>query len=160
MSAAMRSPETEAFWQAFCRLHGVAEDARHDVFAFGDNQATQDELIELVLNGPKRATAALVLEFEAVGDPLPVVGCHSIVLDGSGRPRCVVRTTQVDIRPFAEVDAQFAWDEGEDDRTLASWRDGHRRYFTRACAKLGTAFTEDMPVVLERFALVWAPGTS
>ena len=156
----MRTPETEAFWQAFCRLHDVPVEARHDVFAFGDDRATQDELIDLVLHGPKRATAALVLEFEAAGDPLPEVGCHSIVLDGSGRPRCVVRTTRVDIRPFAEVDAQFAWDEGEDDRTLASWLDGHRRYFTRACAKLGTEFQEDMPVVLERFALVWAPDAS
>ena len=47
--------------------------------------------------------------------------------------------------------------KGEDDRTLASWREGHRRYFTRACARLGRTFSEDLPVVLERFTLVWAP---
>jgi uncharacterized protein YhfF len=148
---------TEAFWQEFCRLHGVAPQARHDVFAFGDDPAVQNELLDLVLHGPKRATAALVLEFEAAGDPLPVVGGHSVVLDGAGRPRCVIRTTEVRTVPFDRVDAAFAHDEGEDDRTLASWCREHARCFTRACARLGRTFTPDLPVVLERFELVWAP---
>jgi uncharacterized protein YhfF len=149
--------EVEAFWREFCRLHSVPADARHDVFAFGDNPALIDELLALVLHGPKRATAALLLEFETAGDPLPVVGGHSVVLDGDGRPRCVVRTSEVRIVPFAEVDAAFAFDEGEDDRTLGSWREGHRRYFGRVCARLGRSFAEDMPVVLECFELAWAP---
>lgn len=156
----MSESEIERFWQEYCALHGVAVEGRHDVFAFGDNPATQDELAELVMTGPKRATAALVLEFEAVGDPLPVPGVHSIVLDGRGRPRCVIRTTQVEVRPFREVDPAFAWDEGEGDRMLASWIDDHRRYFTRACDRLGHRFDEDMPVVLERFELVWVPARS
>lgn len=57
---------------------------------------------------------------------------------------------------FREVDERFARDEGEDDGSLASWRDGHRRYFRRACARLDRRFTEDLPVVLERFELVGA----
>jgi uncharacterized protein YhfF len=154
---AVRTDEVEAFWRGFCRLHGVPPDARHDVFAFGDNPALIDELLGLVLHGPKRATATLLLEFETKGEPLPVVGGHSVVLDGGGRPRCVVRTTEVQVVPFAEVDEAFAFDEGEDDRTLASWREGHRRYFGRVCARLGRPFAEDLPVVLERFELVWAP---
>jgi uncharacterized protein YhfF len=156
-----RADEVEAFWDEFRRLHGVPTDARRDVFAFGDNPALIDELLDLVLRGPKRATATLLLEFEAAGDPLPVVGGHGVVLDGAGRPRCVVRTSEVRVVPFAAVDAAFAFDEGEDDRTLASWREGHRRYFGRVCARLGRPFAEDLPVVLERFELVWvrSPGT-
>ena len=147
----------ERFWRTFCTRHGIDPGTRRDVFAFGDDPAMQDELLELILHGPKRATAGLVLEHELAGDPLPVAGAFSVVLDGAGRPRAVIRTTAVDIRPFSEVDAAFAWDEGEDDRTLASWREGHWRYFTRACARLGRTFSEDLPVVLERFTLVWAP---
>ncbi len=66
-----RADEVEAFWREFCRLHGVPTDARHDVFAFGDNPALIDELLALVLHGPKRATASLLTEFETKGEPLP-----------------------------------------------------------------------------------------
>ena len=69
----------------------------------------------------------------------------------------MIRTTWVGVVPFRDVDERFAWDEGENDRSLASWRDGHRSYFSRVCARLGQEFSEDMPVVLERFELVWAP---
>jgi len=41
------------------------------VFAFGDSPEMADELAHLVLDGPKRATAGLVLEFERDGEPLP-----------------------------------------------------------------------------------------
>jgi uncharacterized protein YhfF len=151
--------EIEAFWREFCRLHGVEPQARHDVFAFDDSPALQDELLELVLHGPKRATVSLVLEYEASGDPLPAVDAHSVVLDGSGHPRCVIRTTGVRVVPFGEVDEAFAYDEGEGDRTLAIWRENHHGYFSRACAALGRPFTEDLLVVLERFELVWAPAS-
>jgi GNAT superfamily N-acetyltransferase len=85
----------------------------------------------------------------------PVADGYSIVTEFDGRPRCVVRTTWLDQRPLREVDAVFAWDEGEGDRTLADWMDGHRRYFGRVCPSLGIAFSDDLPVVLERFELLY-----
>ena len=133
----------------------MSPEQRYDVFAFGDTPALADELLALVLVGPKRATAALVLDFERSGDPLPEPGVHSVVLDGRGEPGCIIRTIEVAVKPFDQVDARFAWDEGEDDRTLETWRKWHRRYFTRQCASWGIAFDERMPVVLERFELVW-----
>ena len=147
----------EAFWLAFCCERGVDPAARRDVFAFGDSPALADELLGCVLQGPKRATAGLLLDYEAAGDPLPEAGGYAIVLDGAGRPRCVLRTTEVRVVPFREVDAAFAWDEGEGDRSLEWWREAHRAYFSRACTRLGREFGEDLPVVLERFELVWAP---
>jgi len=155
MGSGPRSPAIEAFWQAFCRARGVSPDQRCDVFAFGDTAAMANELLALVLAGPKRATAALVLDFERSGDPLPEPGAYSVVLDGRGEPGCIIRTTGIERRPFDQVDARFARDEGEGDRTLATWRAGHRRYFTRQCAGWGIAFEERMMVVLERFELVW-----
>lgn len=69
----------------------------------------------------------------------------------------VIRTTEVRIAPFAEVDEAFARDEGEDDRTLDSWRREHRKYWTRVCAARGVTWSETDDIVLERFALVWPP---
>ena len=78
-----------------------------------------------------------------------VRGERWIVLAGRGHPRCVIESTEVSYRRFGEVDAAFAHDEGEGDRSLAYWRQAHRKYFGR----LGK-FSEDMMLMCERFRLV------
>jgi uncharacterized protein YhfF len=71
------------------------------------------------------------------------------VLDGSGGPVAVIETVELTRRRFDEVDEAFAFDEGEDDRTLTSWRTAHRNYFGRQ----GT-HAPDMLLCCERFRLV------
>ena len=88
----------------------------------------------------------------------PQVGELSIILDGADQPLCVVETTEVAVRPFNKVDAQFARDEGEGDRTLAYWRQAHERFFTRSLASMGRKFSETMPLVCERFRVVYPIG--
>ena len=56
------------------------------------------------------------------------------------------------------VDDDFAWDEGEGDRTRADWLRGHRGYWQRVCRARGAEFTEDLEVVFERFRVVWPPA--
>ena len=113
-------------------------------FAFGDGPALADELLELVLKGVKTATCSTEDEPNT-----STPGERWIVRDGRGTPRCVIETLEVSYRRFGEVDAAFAHDEGEGDRSLAYWREAHRRYFGR----LGK-FSEDMMLMCERFRLV------
>jgi uncharacterized protein YhfF len=113
-------------------------------FAFGDSPALADELAALVLAGTKRATC-----WAAVDGPLTHVGKRMVMLDGAGRPRAVVETVNLVKKRFHEVDATFAWEEGEDDRSLEAWRNAHRRYFTRK-----GQFAEDMLLCCERFSVV------
>ena len=113
-------------------------------FAFGDNPTLADQLLELVIKGVKTATCSTEDEPNTSAP-----GERWIVLDGRGEPRCVIETTEVTYRRFNEVDATFAHDEGEGDRSLAYWRDAHRAFFGR----LGT-FCEDMKLTCERFRLV------
>jgi uncharacterized protein YhfF len=47
------------------------------------------------------------------------------MLSGDGKPQTVIGTVGHTLRRFDEVDASFACDEGEDDRSLASWREEH-----------------------------------
>jgi uncharacterized protein YhfF len=117
-------------------------------FSFGDSQALADELGGLVISGRKTATCA------TPSDPnLSRPGDRWIVLDGAGRPTCVIETVEITMRRYDEVDAAFAYDEGEDDRSLDAWRRAHRNYFTRQ----GT-FGETMMLVCERFRLVEVLG--
>jgi uncharacterized protein YhfF len=113
-------------------------------FAFGDGPALADELLELVLNGVKTATCSTEDE-----PNLSTPGERWIVLDGRGAPRCVIESMEVTFRRFGDVDAAFAYEEGEGDRSLAYWRDAHRRYFGRQ-----EKFSEDMMLMCERFRLV------
>lgn len=146
-----RSPAVEAFWRAFADSAGV--DAPYEAWSFGgtDTPELATELGLLVRDGPKRATTGLLADHERDGEPLPSVGGYSVILDGSGEPVCIVRTTAVDTKPFGDVDEEFAWVEGEGDRSLSYWRDAHIRFF----AGEGTPIADDDLVVLERFELVW-----
>ena len=77
------------------------------------------------------------------------VGKRMVMLDGAGRPRAVLTTIELTLRRFDEVDAAFAFDEGEGDRTLACWRQAHRVYFGRR-----GQFADDMPPWCKRFRVV------
>ncbi|MEL6151962.1 MAG: ASCH domain-containing protein [Chloroflexota bacterium] len=131
--------------------------ATFDAWGFGDSPEMMDELGALVLNGPKRATASIVIEYEAEGEPIPPVGDISIILDGQENPLCIIETTEITIAPLNSVDTQFAWDEGEGDRTVAWWLDAHRRFFQRTCEANGWAFADDMDTVFERFRVIYPP---
>ena len=147
------------FWLAFARsAPGVDESRFYESFFFADTQDSADELAQLVVAGRKRATAAALWSFEAEGKRLPVPGDLSVVTDWAGTPKCVIETVSVDIVPFNEVTEDFAATEGEGDGSLAYWRQAHRAFFSRECARHGREFTEDMLVACERFKVVYCPA--
>lgn len=125
-------------------------------WSFGDTPALADELLDLVLSGRKSATASLVVEYDDVSEPQPRKGDLSILLDGAGDPRALIRTTRVDVVPFSEVTAEFAYLEGEDDRTLESWRESHERYWRRALAGTAHEFDPSLDVLCERFQVLYS----
>lgn len=157
MSQPLDTDSAERMWSEYAAAHPTAIRAcpDHTVERFGDSVELADELLALVIEGRKRATAELVEEFVVNGDPLPRIGSHWIACDGRGQPRVVLRTTELRLGTIASADESFAWDEGEDDRSLESWLTGHRRYWTRTCAARGATFSDDDEVVFERFTVVW-----
>jgi uncharacterized protein YhfF len=66
----------------------------------------------------------------------------------------------VRVGPLSSVDDQFAWDEGEGDRTRADWLEGHTTYFKRSHAAAGIPFHPDIPVVFERFEVLYQVAES
>ena len=138
----------EAFWREFVAATGI--DGEYTAWGFGSDPEMLTELGLLVRDGPKRATASLPSEYEP-GEPLPAVGDLSVILDGAGAPLCVIRTTDVETRRFGDVDEEFAWTEGEGDRSLTHWRKAHIEFF----ASQGVDVSDDDEVVLERFELLW-----
>lgn len=146
-----------AFWHRAVAA-GVASPATPQPAAepFGDSAEMADELLALIVDGPKRATASAHDAYLLDGDPLPEVGRLSIATDGSGRARAVLRTTDVRIGALSSVDDQFAWDEGEGDRSRAMWLADHEAFFRRWLPEVGLAFHRDLPTVFERFDVIYS----
>jgi uncharacterized protein YhfF len=91
----------------------------------------------------------------AAGGAQPKVGDYSVLLRGDGTPVAVIRTTHARVGTLSSVDEQFAWDEGEGERTREWWLAAHRRYFRRTFAAHGWKYDNDLEVVFERFVVVW-----
>lgn len=147
------SQEILTFWEQ-CRVHRPdLPSALPEAWAFGATPGHADELLDLVLAGIKTGTSSSLWDCEHEGEPIPQPGQWNILLDGAGTPRAVVQTTHIDVVPFSQVSAEHAYAEGEDDRSLESWREVHERFW-RQYSTDPRGFSPTMPVVCERFTLV------
>ena len=157
-------PDSDAvseFWLRAARAADLDPAAEPPAWSFADTPRLADELLQAVLDGRKTGTSTSMLELTDDGEPVPQPGELSIVLDGAGAPRAVIRTTAVRIAIFDDVDAEFAASEGEDDLSLAAWRDGHERYFRRVLERRGLSVDDvgGLEVVLERFEVVYSESS-
>ncbi|KAK1464864.1 hypothetical protein CMEL01_12219 [Colletotrichum melonis] len=123
-----------------------------DVTAFGDNPALKDELLDLLLQGKKTSTTTW---------PIPEalhwgVDDLSVILDGKGEPKAIIKTTSFERCKFRDVREEFALAEGEGN--YQEWRDGHKRYFERS--EDSKDFSEDVEVLCEWFEVVYPQTTS
>ncbi len=147
----MTHPSVAAMWQRFRALHPEAPVAIPLTYHFCDNSADAKVCADLVVKGQKQATAASLVELEMVGYPVAQPGDYALITDLEGEARAVIRTTTVEIRRFGDVDAQFAWDEGEGDRSLAWWREAHLAYYQRVLADSGIRVDDELMIACERF---------
>ena len=153
------SPKTLLFWQEYLsslkNINGV-EQQLYEAFHIGNGEESANYGAKLIKEGIKIATSALLWEYQIANKPLPEVGSLSIVEDGKNEPVCIVETIEMEIKPFADIDSQFAYDYGEWDRTLASWRKHCWEYYVEYCRSLQKEPARDMPLVCERFQVVYS----
>lgn len=154
----MTETTVQAYWQKF--LSTLPADSPYHTRPYiaegwGDSPEMADELGTLIAQGVKTGTCSAVWDWEAEGNPIPEVGLITVALDGHGEPLCIVETSEVTIRKYNEVDADFARAEGEGDLSLKYWREAHRNFFSRTLPKIGREFSEDMPLVCERFKVIY-----
>ena len=122
---------------------------------FGDFAELAETLGQLIFMGNKTATCSALWQWQAEGEQPPVAGTRTIVLDGSNKRLCLIEVTEVTIRAYSEIDEAFAKEEGEGDGTLTDWRRGHWDFFTRTLKSINREPSEDMPLVCERFKVIY-----
>ncbi len=154
----MNKSKVEQYWKSFLATlppDSAYHGRQYEAEGFGDNPALADELGQLVLSGIKTGTCSSVWEYEFEGKPFPQADSVWIVLDGSGQPMCITETTEITFRRYNEVDEEFARSEGEGDLSLQYWREAHKNFFSRTLPSVGREFVEDMPLVCERFKVIY-----
>ena len=147
----MTHPSVADMWQRFRALHPDAPAETPLAYHFCDNSADAKTCADLVVKGQKQATAASLAELEMAGYPVARTGDYAVVTDFEGVACAVIRTTTVEIRRLGDVDAQFAWDEGEGDRSLEWWREAHLAYYRRVLADSGIPVDDELMIACERF---------
>ena len=154
------SVQVNAFWRSYVERLPESEREREyfEAFQFGAGREMANQCAQLVLDGIKTATSDLIWHIDAKQKPRWHVGDEHVVLDGSWTPVAIIRTTELTERRFCDVDEAFAHDYGEGDRTLAWWREFNFAWYANECRELGIEPTEEMPLLCERFEVVYAPG--
>ena len=141
----------EEYWQNFLTANSLPDNLKYyEAFKFGINDKQADELLLLVKEGKKKATTSPYFEDESYPKP----GDYSIVLDGNGEPRCVIRTTKTSIMRFSDMTFDICKLEGEDE-VIDTWIENHVAFLKEACDEYGCAFSYDMPIVFEQFEMAF-----
>jgi uncharacterized protein YhfF len=116
-------------------------------WSYGSDEELANTLILLTLNGRKTATTGLYKP----GKEISKFGAWVEIIDSSNKSICVIEYTSVEVKPFLEVDYEFAVKEGEGDRTIEAWRSKHRDFFKREYPE---EFTDSSLVVCEEFKVI------
>ena len=151
--------KTEAFWQSY--LSTLSEEEQKNappyvVDQFADTPEAATKVGKLVRDGVKTTTSSLVWGLEHIGQPLPKVGNIELIVDGNGEPLCIIELTEVEIKPFNAVDEQFAYEYGEGERTQSYWLCDNWEYLSRWCHEIGREPSETMPLVFQRFRVLYS----
>ena len=98
-----------------------------DRWDFGEDKEFADKMKELILAGKKTATTGLYKE----GEKHSKASEYDELIGSDGKPYCIIQYIKVDVKPFLEVDFEYAKLEGEGEKDIEEWRENHRQFFKR-----------------------------
>jgi len=121
----------------------------------GKGSGIEDSLLDLVKRGIKTATCSWFESYAIEDESIPQVGEKSVILNSADEPGCVIEVVSVEVKPFLDVDAQFAFEEGEGDRSYEYWKTAHENFFTNYGKEIDLVWnSKNQHVVCERFKVL------
>lgn len=138
-------------------IETLTEEERKNIyiskFSFGDENdiQMQNDLAQLVLKGEKTATTSLYSLYDLENERIPQVGDINVILDGNSNEVCVTVNTKVYSLSFKEISEEYAYKEGEGDKSLEYWKKVHKNFFVKEAEG---NFDESMEVLCEEFELL------
>lgn len=117
---------------------------------FGSPGEMRNKLIDLIINGNKRATAGLFKDYAEEGEPLEHVGELLAMVDNENQQVGTLKVTRVEVARFADVPDEFALAEAEGDLSGDDFRESHLAFWTRE----GEHVDDETEIVMVYFDLV------
>ena len=144
------------YWKTFQQQNPDYRDSdQPQSYHFSDNKKDADECTELVVQGIKQATSPSVWWFQKNNEELPRSGDLAIITNWEGEPKAIIETVKVEIVKFKNISPEYAFIEGEGDRSLEYWKKVHWEYYTKEMKEHGEFPTQEMEIVCEYFEKIW-----
>jgi acetyl-CoA synthetase len=157
-----RAPPGPAAVEAFVAAARAARPDlridRYKVRTYGNTRAMADIIVPLILSGQKTGTFALAAEFDADPAAAPQVGDFYVVTQFDGTPALLYRITQTQRVPFEGIDDDHVQVEGPNARQVDIWRKIHWEYWGGLLRARGAEPSMQMPVIFQRFELLYPRG--
>lgn len=145
----------DEFWvRCLPSLTAPAADGYYRVRSIGSSPQAKEIITKLILAELKTGTFTSPWMYEGDRAITPVVGGYSVLTDATDRPRAVLKTTSLKTLAFHQITEKETAIDGPAVRPLDVWRSVHVKYFTNELMARGKSFLEDMPVTVEKFAIV------
>jgi uncharacterized protein YhfF len=147
----------DQYWKLFKKEYPEfsAMDSPPPYF-FCDNQKDADECAELVVKRIKQASSPSVWWFTKNQEEFPKVGDLAIITNWEGESKAIIRTTQITLVKLKDIRPEYAYIEGEGDRSLEYWKQVHLEYYSREMKEYGESPDEEMEIVCEYFETVFS----
>ena len=114
-----------------------------------------NQILELIHAKDKTGTFTLPWIVERTDQPTPRVGAAIILVDFAGAPNTLVRLTKIDEVAFGAVTEEHTAIDGTPVRDLEIWKPMHTVYWNNLLAPFGMTVSEEMPVWIESFELLY-----
>ncbi|MCS6946582.1 MAG: ASCH domain-containing protein [Steroidobacteraceae bacterium] len=154
-----RRPEPaalERFWAAArAALPDVDLGETYQVRWIGLDAPTTRQIFELIRARDKTGTFTLPWIVERTDQRAPRAGDALILIDYDGTPTLLVRLTAVRQVLFGDIGASDIAVDGSPVRDLAIWKPMHIEYWNALLAPFGLRTSDDMPVWIETFELLF-----
>lgn len=125
-------------------------------FHFCNDEINANYCAQLVVNKIKTATCSLACWYDEMLEPEAKIGDYWLVTNWYNKPLALVMVTDSYRCLFKNVSHEFAYKEGEGDRSLDYWCKEHKRFFENDAAKIGITFNPDMELSLQEFTMVFS----
>ena len=123
----------------------------YQVRSLGIDAETTEQIFGFIQSREKVATFSLPWVLEANHFPHPKVGMPILLCDYDGKPRLVVKLTDIRNITFVEMGINESSLDGPPVQDPDIWIPLHRNYWNGLLAHYGRECTDDMPVLIEPF---------
>jgi len=139
------------FWYKFLDQYKIDKNTLcSGELNFGTDAESSAFFLQLVLTGQKTISFNALDSYKIDNEAVPQSDTWYILTDFSSNPKGVVHFTDVQILPFNSITWELAQKDGSCS-SIEEWRSFQKEFFEDDGDLMGYEFSENLPVVCEKF---------